>query len=282
MGIRLLRDKKGNLVWMPTTVEILMAVTICVLSFGLIEIRWNHNSLKEVSTPEPITVYTNDFNGPVGSSYPEWTSKAIKFDKTKTKETGTLPAPKVVTVESPNRKQRFLGEFGGPAIGRPTDPDWNRTRVDQTIELALKDLKAHSKVTVDFDLYILKSWDGDSPQFGPDRFLLRVGDAGPTLLDATFSNNPKVKEDGSYQSYPADSKEKKKLPQSGATSTGTLGYSNFFKDSIYHFSFTFAHDKSDLKFEFTSSLFEGKGTDDESWGLDNVVVKITATLPANG
>jgi hypothetical protein len=225
------------------------------------------------ATPSPLViVYQNDFNGQVGTTFPEWTSSPITFHKTVTGEKGSLPAGAVATVESPNRSQRFLGEFGGPPIGRPGDPDWNRTRVDQTVSLSLKDLGRHKRVMVAFDLYILKSWDGNSKPYGPDRFMFRVG-GGTTLLDTTFSNNSKVREDGSDQSYPGSSAAAtSNPPQTGAVSTGTLGFSNFFKDSVYHLSFEFPHTEPTLKLEFASSLFEGKGTADESWGLDNVVV----------
>jgi hypothetical protein len=220
-----------------------------------------------------VVVYRNDFNGPVGSTFPEWTSAPITFHKTVTGEKGSLPAGVVATVESPNRRERFLGEFGGPPIGRPGEPDWNRTRVDQTVILTLKGLETHTRVAVSFDLYVLKSWDGNSRPYGPDRFMVRVGD-GPVLLDTTFSNNPKVREDGSYQSYPGSSGETASNPPwTGAISTGTLGYSDFFKDSTYRLSFEFPHVTSTLTLQFGSSLFEGKGTADESWGLDNVVVR---------
>jgi hypothetical protein len=49
----------------------------------------------------------------------------------------------------------------------------------------------------------------------------------------------------------------------------TLGYA-FFGDSIYRLTFTFAHTSDTLALNFSSSLFEGKGIEDESWGLDNV------------
>jgi hypothetical protein len=232
-------------------------------------------------TPGPssgdMVVYANDFNGPVGSTFPEWTSSPITYVKTVTGKIGSLPAPFVATVESANRKQRFLGEFGGPAIGRPGEPDWNRTRVDQTVTLSLEGLGRHNRVTVVFDLFVLKSWDGNSRQYGPDRFTFGVV-GGPVLLDTTFSNNPKVLEDGSYQSYPnSNSDPADNPPHMGAASSNTLGYSNFFKDSIYHFSFIFAHTAPTLKLDFGSSLFEGKGTADESWGLDNVIVSTSAT-----
>jgi hypothetical protein len=231
--------------------------------------------------PAPLrVVYRNDFNGPVGSTFPEWTSSPITFHKTVTGEKGSVPQGAVAIVESPNRRERFLGEFGGPPIGRPGDPDWNRTRVDQTVILSLVGLGSHTRVAIFFDLYVLKSWDGNSQRYGPDRFLVRVG-GGPVLLDTTFSNNPKVREDGSFQSYPASGGERaSNAPQTGAASTGTLGYNNFFKDSVYRLSFEFPHTDTTLRLEFASSLFEGKGTADESWGLDNVVVKADVQAPA--
>ena len=227
--------------------------------------------------PELVVVYANDFDGPSGSTFPEWTSSPVTFVKTVTGKTGSLPAGTVAIVESPNRRERFLGEFGGPPVGRPGDLDWNRTRVDQTVTLSLKGLRPHTRVKASYDLYVLKSWDGNSRQYGPDRLTVRVA-GGPVLLETTFSNNPKVREDGSYQSYPASNGEiASNPPQMGAASTGTLGYSNFFKDSVYHLTFTFTHTESALRLEISSSLFEGKGTADESWGLDNVVVSADVT-----
>jgi hypothetical protein len=248
----------------------LTASAVAALLLGISACRRTQEALP--APAELVVVYANDFNGPPGSTFPEWTSSAITFVKTVTGQTGSLPAGEVATVESPNGRQRFLGEFGGPPMGRPGDPDWNRTRVDQAVRLLLQGLAPHTQVTVSFDLYVLKSWDGNSERYGPDRFTVRVAD-GPVLLDTTFSNNPKVQEDGSYQNYPApNGAGARNAPQTGAISTGTLGYNNFFKDSIYPLNFTFPHTQSALTLEFASSLFEGKGTADESWGLDNVVV----------
>jgi hypothetical protein len=219
-----------------------------------------------------MIVYSNDFNGPVGSAFAEWTSMPIGFYKSVSGIEGFIAAPIVRTVESPNHRERFLGEFGGPPIGRPGEPDWNHARVEQTILLSLRALPAHRTITIRFDLYLLKSWDGDSPQFGPDRFFVRVV-GEPALLNSTFSNNPKLESDGSYQSYPGPvDHSPRNLPRTGAKSTGTLGYGDFFADSIYHFEFTFPHADTTLQVAFGSSLFEGKGTEDESWGLDNVWV----------
>ena len=219
-------------------------------------------------------VYFNDFNGPPGSVYPEWTSSAITYtNATDPPGSGTLPAPAVASCESTNRSQRFLGEFGGPRIGTPGDPGYNHTRVEQTIRLTLHDLPPHSALKVSFDLYILKSWDGNSPRYGPDRWSLDVAD-GPVLLNTTFSDNHKVSTEGSDQDFPKPGSS----PRTGAGTTNSLGY-RFFGDSIYPLAFTFPHTGRELTLNFRSSLFEGKGTPDESWGLDNVRIA-TATPPA--
>jgi hypothetical protein len=213
-------------------------------------------------------VYSNDFNGPVGTRYPEWSSSVISFtNKINPPGSGSVSAPIVTTTNSPNKAQRFLGLFGGPAIGTPTEPGWNRTRVEQTITLSLTNLPPHRTLRVVFDIYIIRSWDGDSAAYGPDRFILSVAD-GSKLLDTTFSNNPKTNSDGSFQSYPVPHSP----PWTGALSTGTLGYDRFFRDAIYRLSYALPHAKNSVTIKFISSLFEGKGTMDEAWGLDNVRV----------
>ncbi len=217
-------------------------------------------------------VYANSFNGPVGTSYPEWSSSIITYTSTASPPgSGILRAPIVTNTISPNNAQRFLGLFGGPQIGVPGDPGYNHTRVDQTVSLSLSNLPAHSSLQVLFDLYILKSWDGNSPAYGRDRFILSVV-GGPTLLETTFSNNPKTSTEGSYQDFPATNSP----PWTGAFSTNTLGYSDFFYDGIYRLQYTFAHTGSNVTLNFRSSLFEGKGLGDESWGLDNVSVATVA------
>jgi hypothetical protein len=221
-------------------------------------------------------IYSNDFNGPVGLQYPEWASSVISYRSTASPPgSGELPAPLVTNTESPNGSQRFLGELGGPAIGKPGNPGYNHTRVDQTISLTLTNLPAHRSLTLAFDLYVLKSWDGNSPAYGPDRFRVNIAD-GPALLDTTFSNNPKIKTDGSLQNYPYTNSP----PWSGAAATNTLGYNNFFCDATYRLQYTFPHTASVLRINFSSSLFEGKGTADESWGLDNVSVRTGTLFPS--
>jgi len=231
-------------------------------------------------------VYFNDFNVAPGTTYPEWTSSGYSNTANRAGTVAAGSGPQIVaTVTSPNGRERFLGEFGGPVIvaASPYDPQ-HFVRVDETVTLTLRDLKPHTFMTVAFDLYILKSWDGNNPTYGPDRWSLRV-QGGPTLLDSTFSKNPKTGADLSLQNYPVANSPQ----QSGAASVNTLGYT-FYGNSIYHVSFNLPHTSDTLILNFSSSLFEGKGTDDESWGLDNVrvssnsdaAIAVSAAAPSLG
>lgn len=214
-------------------------------------------------------IYTNDFNGPVNSSFDEWSSLPVRYFNSSTpKEGAQLEAPKVATSDSPNGRERYLGPFGGPRLAENTK-DFNRTRVEQTIQLKLEKVPAHHSITVSFDLYVLSSWDGNNPHYGPDRWSLAV-DGGPRLLDTTFSNNPKT---GAYDLSNQDYPKKNSKFQTNAAAVNTLG-SKFFGDSTYKLSYTFEHSGKELVLNFTSDLFEGKGTDDEAWGLDNVKVVV--------
>ena len=80
---------------------------------------------------------------------------------------------------TPIGSRNFLGEFG-----------------NDTVSLALNDSALNGSVTVEFDLFILKSWDGNSYSFGSDYFTLTTSN-GQTLLNTTFAKYP-----GQLQSYP--------------------------------------------------------------------------------
>jgi hypothetical protein len=221
-------------------------------------------------------VYTNDFNGSAGTAYSEWSAARYSWTSNRA---GTIDAGEsrevITNVDSANGSQRFLGELGGPVILKnpPYDPA-HFVRVKESIDLSLNDLPAHSSMTLSFDLYVLKSWDGDSPTVGPDQWSVAVK-GEPPLLETTFSNNPKTAYEGSFQSYPT----RGSAPQTGATAVNTMGYGFWFGDATYHLAFTFPHMGRSAVVTFSSSLYEGKseqarGTRDESWGLDNVRVTV--------
>lgn len=155
---------------------------------------------------------------------------------------------------TPLGNRSFLGEFGN----------------EQT-QLTLTGLPDHSDVFLSYDLYLLKSWDGNQEIAGPDLFTTAAEDAA--LLHTTFANV------NVWQSYPAFYAEEAYPALTGATEQGTLGYiwqgwSSL--DSVYALRHAFRHSGSDLTLSYEASNLEP--LDNESWGVDNVVVAV-ATVP---
>ena len=177
----------------------------------------------ERSLKEAQAFFSNSFDGEVGT---EWSSQSTDM--------------------TPNGARKFLGRFG-----------------NETINLSLTSLEAHTKVTVFFDLLIIQSWDGNDNTYGPDIWDLSVQD-GPTLLHTTFSNIQR-------QAYPDTYPGGGHPARTGALESNSLGYS-FYGDSVYHLSFTFPHSANSLVLVFSASGLQGLG--DESWGLDNVNVSL--------
>lgn len=172
-------------------------------------------------------VYSNDFEGTVGG---EWT-------------------PRAPVDATPIGNRHFLGQFA-----------------TETVTLGLSALSVHTRVHVSCDLFIIRTWDGNHPELGPDRWQLQVR-GGATLVDATFSTYWN-------QSYPGALGDEFP-PRTGAVENDTLGYSlpgfgGF--DSVYHFDFAVDHSGASLTLDFSGIGLQS--IDDESWGLDNVQVEL--------
>lgn len=213
------------------------------------------------------TVYFNDFQGTIGS---EWTTTA-----TSGIHTASAPNPDY------GGTRLFLGEYG-----------------NDMLTLSLGGLTSHATTTVSFSLYLIRSWDGNdttvvnSDPLGPDQW--KFGVSGSTLFDVTFSNgNPAGQSyapspgalscNAGYNAvYPAGSYN----PMTGADECYSLGYTftdaivtDEHMDSVYNLSFMFAHNASDLVLNFSATGLQGLA--DESWGLDNVQVEVSAVpVPA--
>jgi hypothetical protein len=193
--------------------------------------------------------YFNDFEDQVG---PEWSHDLVDA--------------------SPLGARRFLGQFN-----------------TNVVTLTLADLPTHSDVRVSFDLFVIRSWDGDGLRGprgvavggGPDLWSLEVGD-GPTLLQTTFDNhNTQPYLAFHRQSFPFEYSYGESLPQTDAAEINTLGYVWDFPDtgvtpcdSVYHLECAFPHAAQDLQLVFSALLTEAMN--DESWGLDNVRVEVLA------
>ena len=95
-------------------------------------------------------VYRNDFNTALGTTYPEWTSSGYTNSAN---QAGTIAAgsgpQSVATATSPNGRQQFLGEFGGPVVvaAPPYDPQ-HFVRVDELLITH----KLHRQEEPEFDI----------------------------------------------------------------------------------------------------------------------------------
>ena len=150
-----------------------------------------------------------------------------------------------VTDTTPLGARSYLGEFG----------------TSDTASLTLTSLATHTQAKVTFDLFVIGDWDGNDITNGPDGWSL-TADSGIPQIDTTFSNNL------SQQAFPNDFPVGDNAAQSGSAEQDTLEYTT---DSVYGLSFTFPHTASSLSLDFTSSGLEPLV---ETWGLDNVSVKI--------
>ena len=181
-------------------------------------------------TPCATQVYTNNFETSVGA---EWSINRAEV--------------------TPTGNRRFLGQFG-----------------NDTVSLTLANLPPHSQVSVAFDLYVIRTWDGNGPaaEFGPDIFQVSA-DNGPTLTRTTFTNHSHLR-----QAYPNEFPGGNNTPRNGAVENNTLGYTfnGISFSSVYRIEKTIAHADGTLKLNFSGSGLEA--LDNESWGLDNVRVTV--------
>jgi len=185
-----------------------------------------------------IIAYENDFSGLVGQ---EWSSQS--------------------TSTTPTGSRRFLGEFS-----------------NDRVTLTLSNLPPHGTVKVGFDLFIIRSWDGNNTDFGPDIWEMRLSD-GRILLTTTFNNQsefPGAGADG--QSFPEEYNPTNTIrfaSFTGATETNTLGFlwpAAAPMDTVYHIQKSFMHTNANLALEFLAIALQGLA--DESWGLANIIVEV--------
>jgi streptogramin lyase len=174
-----------------------------------------------------VKVYTQDFTGDVG---PEWSANLVAV--------------------TPTGGRRFLGEFG-----------------NQSVTLTLNNLPPHAAVTVVFDQFVIRGWDGSSPTDGPDLWEVNLA-GGLKLVQATFNNGP----DGE-QSFPGVYPGDTFPARTGALENNSLGFAlsgGGVTDSVYRHVQIFPHTANSLTLNFLGSGLAALA--EESWGLDNVQV----------
>jgi hypothetical protein len=133
--------------------------------------------------------------------------------------------------------------------------------------LTLTGLPAHTSISIDCLLAVIDSWDGTNGSPAPDFFNIAVD--GNPVFQASFAH---ASGSGNYVA-----------PPGGQLVFNTqLGFNGGYGDSAYDLSLeptlhNIAHTGSTLTITFFASGAGWQGGDDESWGIDNLVVTLVPT-----
>ncbi len=154
--------------------------------------------------------------------------------------------------------KRFHGPFG-----------------NQPVSLSVDRLPEHHWVRVTFDLYIVGSWDGSSPVWGPDLWSLSVRRA-QRLISATFcawgyaGNNE--------QSFPDDYPHAIHPAWTGGTRQAVVdlpGDERPVQSGVYRVEALFPHEEASLVLDFTGA-YEDPAKEPQTWGIGDVRVQAFA------
>lgn len=148
-----------------------------------------------------------------------------------------------------------------------------------------------TKYTVEFDLYVIGSWDGKGKQAQNGNFQANVfqvayrcgsGNAAVVpLFTTTFSNQLTVQQD-----FPLAYGLGGNKATTGSVAVDALGYRDHpelsstpvfrsFGDATYHLSYTITNECGNVAptFVFSSTAPGQQSNYDESWGLDNISMR---------
>lgn len=174
--------------------------------------------------PDPSYVYFNDFETESG---PEWSS--------------------------PGRIRGSLEmTWSGPHLA------------NDSLTLTLNNLTPGTAYTLEFDLYVMDSWDGNDPAWGPDYFNASID--GTRRFHETFSN--------SNGEPPAAPQTYAGTPDGGRRH---IGFNSQFVDAIYRrIQIPLVAAGTTAVIVFSGENLQPGG--DETWCIDNVGVRRTLTL----
>ncbi|MGA1825259.1 MAG: PEP-CTERM sorting domain-containing protein [bacterium] len=165
----------------------------------------------------PVEIYSNNFESSIGS---EWSDTQINY--------------------SP-----ILGNYHGDYY------------LSQGSTLTLTGIQPHTQLSLEFDLYLFYTWDGNDTYYGPDWF----GLDGDIDMEWTFTNH---QPEG--QSYPGSPDE---IYGSGSTSTHVY---RGLDPTGFGDEFLISHTDQTFNVAFTGPTTQS----DEWWGIDNVRVTVNS------
>ena len=135
---------------------------------------------------------------------------------------------------------------------------------NDSISFNLAELPSHTEVKLNFDLFILDSWDGDADDYsGPDTFGFRIDGVEHSWTFRNFT------EEGS-ETNPDTSGIKGEY--NGIAPIHSDNFERFFDD--YQDGFTIAHTGDNLNLEFFGSGLQE--ITDESWRVQNILLETVA------
>lgn len=135
---------------------------------------------------------------------------------------------------------------------------WRNDTRSLATTLSLGGLKAHTQMTLEFDIAFIDSWDGAVGRiFGDDFFNVLVGGTR-VLLTSNFGGLAGELSDGVY---------------------GFFGFNPKYDDEAYRVTTTFAHSGSTADFSFFANGRKWQAGKDESWAIDNLRVSTNAMAP---
>jgi hypothetical protein len=184
-----------------------------------------------------------------------------------------------LTVTAPSQ-EKFLGTPNGSGFSQGFSND--------TATLTLQDLPKHTQVTVNFDLYVLASWDGNRLDAGPDFWAFGFLQDGlkQFQIQTTFSNTPAASP-AATQCFPVNCDPAGPFVMNPAGTGGEAIALNFPSQfgglvdvpaRVYHLTRTFSQSGPNLTLFFAGGVGAGgpalQGAVDEAWGLDNVEVQV--------
>jgi uncharacterized repeat protein (TIGR01451 family) len=218
-----------------------------------------------------------DFKGTIGNSA-SVTATELDLDSSDNSVFITSQVVKTYTV--------YCNDFNAGA-----GPEWSNLAIsvtpfgriflgdfsNETTTLILDDLPVHTQLQYVFDLYVIRSWDGNEiytdnfgVKAGPDRWKMDID--GQEFKVTSFSN---MVDQNYKQSYPSDYPFGSYPPQTSADEVNTLGYTyhNIPMDSVYRINSLIDHAQED--FSLSLSAFGLQSKNDESWGLDNLCIEVS-------
>src|ERR1043166_9146436 len=199
---------------------------------------------RALSPAEVQSIFASGSFGKASLTVPPSTGFSVPYFTDFESGVGPEWASPVLDSSYPATFTKFTGRFGNNAQS-----------------LTLTNLVVGQSYTVGFDLYIIDTWDGAG---GPDYFNVLVN--GFNLFHETFSNY--------NQDPPNQPQSYLGQPDSGRVD---MGFASGYVDAIYrNVEVTFIASNATAQITFQGENLEGLSN--ESWGLDNVGVKLTSSL----